>query len=111
MAGNTKQDRMPYFIYLYEQRILAQNIDGHIIDIGGYDTEERGISWLLDGNKEHGEERASEQEALDDIASKIDFLFLDGQFTSLPDLSADYGDRLDTASAKQIVLNELNDNA
>ncbi len=109
MAANNKQDRMPYFIYLCEQRILAQNIDGHIIDIGGYQTEEGGISWLLDGNKEQGEGINTEREALDDIAGKIDFLFLDGQFTSLPDLSADYGDKLETASAKQIVLNELSD--
>lgn len=109
MAVKNKQDRMPYFIYLCEQRILAQNIDGHVIDIGGYQTEAGGISWLLDGNKEKGEGLQSEQDVLDAIASHVDFLFLDGQFTSLPDLSADYGDKLETASARQIVLNELSD--
>ncbi|WP_110792024.1 hypothetical protein [Cronobacter sakazakii] len=37
------------------------------------------------------------------------FLFIDGQFTSLPDLSDDYAGKLDDAPAKEIVLSELSD--
>ncbi len=56
-----------------------------------------------------GENLKTEIEALEDIANKIDFLFLDGQFTSLPDISAEYKDKLTSAPSMEIVLNELGD--
>ena len=74
MVETSKQDRMPYLLFLCENSILAQKI-----------------------------------EALEDIANKIDFLFLDGQFTSLPDISAEYKDKLTSAPSMEIVLNELGD--
>ncbi|HFE8063970.1 hypothetical protein [Klebsiella pneumoniae] len=89
--------------------MLAQNIDGHVIDLGELTKQNGTINWLLDGNKEKGENLKTEIEALEDIASKIDFLFLDGQFTSLPDISAEYKNKLTSAPSMEIVLNEPGD--
>lgn len=55
MVETSKQDRMPYLLFLCENRILAQNIDGHVIDLGGLTKQNGTIDWLLDGNKEKGE--------------------------------------------------------
>lgn len=109
MVETSKQDRMPYLLFLCENRILAQNICGHVIDLGGLTKQNGTIDWLLDSNKEKGENLKTEIEALEDIANKIDFLFLDGQFTSLPDISAEYKDKLTSAPSMEIVLNELGD--
>ncbi|GAA1888727.1 hypothetical protein ACCR86_09450 [Klebsiella pneumoniae] len=109
MVETSKQDRMPYLLFLCENRILAQNIDGHVIDLGGLTKQNGTIDWLLDSNKEKGENLKTEIEALEDIANKIDFLFLDSQFTSLPDISAEYKDKLTSAPSMEIVLNELGD--
>ncbi|WP_414148531.1 hypothetical protein ACMGGR_07340 [Erwinia sp. BNK-24-b] len=111
MAETSKRDRMPYLLFLCEGHILAQNIDGHVVDLGTFTREAGKISWLMDGNSEKGEGLNTESEALEDIAGKTDFLFLDGQFTSLPDLSADYQEKLASLPAKEIVLNELDDTA
>lgn len=81
MVETSKQDRMPYLLFLCENRILAQNIDGHVIDLGGLTKQNGTIDWLLDGNKEKGENLKTEIEALEDLANKIDFLFL---MVSLP---------------------------
>ena len=100
MVETSKQDRMPYLLFLCENRILAQNIDGHVIDLGGLTKQNGTIDWLLDSNKEKGENLKTEIEALED---------LDGQFTSLPDISAEYKDKLTSAPSMEIVLNELGD--
>ncbi|WP_258575541.1 hypothetical protein [Candidatus Pantoea persica] len=44
-----------------------------------------------------------------DVAQHLRFLFVDGQFTSLPDVRGDYGDRLDNAPSREIALSDLND--
>ncbi|MDH8270722.1 hypothetical protein QIG44_27045, partial [Klebsiella pneumoniae] len=77
--------------------------DGHVIDIGGLNKKNGTIDWLLDSNKEKGENLKTEIEALEDIANKIDFLFLDSQFTSLPDISAAYKDKLTSPPSMEIV--------
>lgn len=109
MVETSKRDRMPYLLFLCESRILAQNIDGHLVDIGGFDNDDGKFAWRLDGNDEKGEGLGSESETLKDISGHIDFLFLDGQFTSLPDLSDEYKDKLAAAPSREIVLNELSD--
>lgn len=109
MVDTSKRDRMPYLLFLCEERIFAQNIDGHVIDIGGFSKENGKFSWRLDGNDEKGEGLSSESETLQDIAGHIDFLFLDGQFTSLPDQSGEYNDKLTSAPSREIILNELSD--
>ena len=48
MVETSKQDRMPYLLFLCENRILAQNIDGHVIDLGGL-TKQNGTIELASG--------------------------------------------------------------
>ncbi|MDK1236309.1 hypothetical protein [Cronobacter turicensis] len=109
MPESTQRDGMPYFLFLCDGRVLAQNIDGRIIDLGEARDENGTFAWRLDGNDEHGEGLKSASAVLDEIAAHLEFLFIDGQFTSLPDVSGDYAGRLDDAPAKEIVLNELSD--
>ncbi|EOI3554317.1 hypothetical protein ACMSZQ_000569 [Cronobacter dublinensis] len=109
MPEPTNRDGMPYFLFLCEGRVLSQNIDGQIVDLGEA-TEKRGaFTWRLDGNEEQGEGLSSAAAVLDDIAGHLTFLFLDGQFTSLPDVSDEYAGKLENAPAKEILLNELSD--
>lgn len=109
MPKSTQRDGMPYFLFLCEGRVLAQNIDGRIIDLGEATQENGAFARRLDGNDEHGEGLNNAGAVLDDIAGHLTFLFIDGQFTSLPDLSDDYAGKLDDAPAKEIVLSELSD--
>ncbi|MDT3665327.1 hypothetical protein ROK90_04765 [Cronobacter dublinensis] len=109
MPGSFQRDAMPYFLFLCEGRVLAQNIDGRIIDLGEATDENGTFAWRLDGNDEHGEGLQSAAAVLDDIAGHLEFLFLDGQFTSLPDVADDYAGKLDDAPAKEILLNEMSD--
>lgn len=109
MPESTQRDGMPYFLFLCEGRVLAQNIDGRIIDLGEATEEHGAFTWRLDGNDEHGEGLKNAGAVLDDIAGHLTFLFIDGQFTSLPDLSLNYAGKLDDAPAKEIVLSEMSD--
>ena len=34
MSENNR-DRMPYLLYFSRQRLMVENINGHIVDIGG----------------------------------------------------------------------------
>lgn len=109
MTSNSNKDAMPYNLYYCNNHLLAQNIDGHLVDIGTTETEDGQLSYQLDGNQEQGTGFDSPEALLADVETKISFLFLDGQFTSLPDVSADYRDTLDDAPSREIQLHELND--
>ncbi|MFH8133599.1 hypothetical protein ABU178_05325 [Pantoea osteomyelitidis] len=108
MSENNR-DLMPYNLFYCDERLLVQNIDGHLVDIGGATQQQGKYHWQLDGNDEQGDVSESAQAMLQDVEKHLSFLFLDGQFTSLPDLSKQYGDRLDSAPAREILLHELND--
>ncbi|WP_439214335.1 hypothetical protein [Duffyella gerundensis] len=109
MSENNR-DLMPYNLYLLDGHILAQNIDGHIVDIGTFEKEDAGFHWQVDGNDTKGEFYESAEAVLEDISRQLSFLFLDGQFTSLPDLSEKYSsERLASAPAREVKLHELRD--
>lgn len=109
MSENNR-DLMPYNLYLLDDHILAQNIDGHIVDIGTFEKEGTGFHWEVDGNATKGEFYESAEAVLEDISRQLSFLFLDGQFTSLPDLSEKYSsERLASAPRREIKLHELRD--
>lgn len=108
MSENNR-DLMPYNLYLFEGHILAQNIDGHLIDLGAAQQEGGRFHWQLDGNEAKGEHLASAEAVLEDIEAQLTFLFLDGQFTSLPDISEQYGEQLESAPVREIKLHELRD--
>ncbi|ORM72505.1 hypothetical protein HA48_14210 [Pantoea wallisii] len=109
MSENNR-DKMPYLLYLARQRLLLENIDGHIVDIGGAETTGDRYRWKLDGKEAQGETLNEVDALLEEVEKHLSFLFVDGQFTSLPDVSEDYGDRLDNAPSRQIALPELSDN-
>ena len=95
------RDRMPYLLYFSRQRLLVENIDGHIVDIGGAERVGDRYRWQLDG-KDAGEKRSRKWPNYWPRWKTPELLFVDGQFTSLPDVSADYGDRLDNAPSRQL---------
>ncbi|WP_343463349.1 hypothetical protein [Pantoea sp.] len=107
--SENKSDRMPYQLYYYRQRLLIENIDGHVINLGGVEHRSDRLLWQLDGKDAAGETPNDTEALFDDVTSALSFLFVDGQFTSLPDVSAEYGDRLDNAPSRELVLTELND--
>ena len=109
MSENNR-DRMPYLLYFSRQRLLVENIDGHIVDIGGAERVGDRYRWQLDGKDAGGETEQEVDELLAEVEKHLSFLFVDGQFTSLPDVSEDYGDRLDNAPSRQIALPGLSDN-
>ncbi|WP_130834169.1 hypothetical protein [[Erwinia] mediterraneensis] len=108
MAENNR-DLMPYRLFYCDDRLLVQNIDGHLIDIGGATQQQGRYHWQLDGNDEQGEQSASVQAMLQEVEQHLSFLFLDGQFTSLPDLSEQFADRLEDVPSREIRLHELSD--
>lgn len=108
MSENNR-DLMPYNLFYCDERLLVQNIDGHLVDIGGATQQNGKYHWQLDGNDEQSAQSESVPAMLGEIEKHLTFLFLDGQFTSLPDISRQYGDRLSSAPVREIALHELND--
>lgn len=78
-----------YTLYAANGRIYARNPVGALIDLGALRDDSGTYSFILDGDGVEGEGFGSEAEALEAAANSLDFFFLDGQFTSLPDQSAD----------------------
>lgn len=107
--SENKSDRMPYQLYYYRHRLLIENIDGHVVDIGSVELRNDTLLWQLDGKDASGETPNDTDVLFNDVTHALSFLFVDGQFTSLPDVSAEYGDRLDNAPSRELVLSELND--
>ncbi|WP_428946134.1 hypothetical protein ACQK5W_09365 [Pantoea sp. FN060301] len=106
MSNN--QDLMPYHLFYIQDRLLVQNIDGHLVDIGGATEQAGRYQWELDGNEEQGDSDSVEA-MLRDVEQHLSFLFLDGQFTSLEDLSERYAGELESAPSRQIALHELSE--
>lgn len=107
--SETSRDQMPYLLYFARQRLLIENVDAKVVDIGSAEMVANRFRWKLDGNDAHGETAAEVDELLEDVEKHLSFLYVDGQFTSLPDVSEDYGDRLDNMPFIEISLSELSD--
>ena len=107
--SENKRDLMPYLLYSCQSRLLVENIDGHVVDIGGAELVGGKLRWQLDGKEAKGTTENEAEEMLNDVARHLSFLFVDGQFTSLADVRGEYGDRLDNAPSREISLSELND--
>ncbi|TFZ06269.1 hypothetical protein EZ313_06395 [Ramlibacter henchirensis] len=90
-----------------EGRLYARNGDGKIIDLGKLARQPDG-SWhyLLDGNKLAGG-APSPEAAMADAASRMGFLYLDGQFTAVADAREHHAPRLDDAPAIELAIDEL----
>lgn len=100
--------RQPYTLYATAGRVFARNAAGPVIDLGALAPAEGGHAYQLDGNKLSGTGFASAEEALRDIAGRLHFLWLDGQFTALPDLRATHD--WSQAVRLEIELDELGPN-
>ncbi|AJA71147.1 MULTISPECIES: hypothetical protein [Pantoea] len=103
------RDRMPYLLYFARQRLLLENIDAKVVDIGSAEIVGNHFRWKLDGKNAQGETAKEVDELLEEVERHLSFLFVDGQFTSLPDVSEDYGDRLDNMPFVEVSLSELSD--
>lgn len=107
--SENKPDSMPYNLYYCHSRLLLENIDGHVVDIGGVETKGQYFQWQLDGKDAQGSVENDVGALLRDVEQHLSFLFVDGQFTSLPNVKEKYGDHLDNAASREISLPELND--
>ena len=100
--------QQPFTLYAAQGRVYARNRDQKVIDLGALARDDAGaFSYLLDGNKQSGKGFFTEEEALRDVAGKLRFLWLDGQFTAVADARDDPALNLDGATQLDIVLDEL----
>jgi hypothetical protein len=90
--------------------VFARNAAGPVVDLGSLARTQGGWCYLLDGNKLAGDGFATQEQALRDIASRLHFLWLDGQFTALPDVRQSAGVDFGKATQLEIELDELGPN-
>ncbi|MES2938119.1 MAG: hypothetical protein V4864_10575 [Pseudomonadota bacterium] len=102
--------KQPYTLYAANGRVYARNAAGPVIDLGELAQQDGGWRYLLDGNQLVGEGFFTPEGALRDIATRLRFLWLDGQFTSLPDVRACAGVDFSQATQLEIELDELGPN-
>jgi hypothetical protein len=88
-------------------RIYVRNVDQKVIDLGALSREDGGMRYLLDGNQMTGSGFRDAAAALRDIASKVRYLWLDGQFTAVADARDDPALNLDGATQVDVTLDEL----
>jgi hypothetical protein len=100
--------QIPFTFYAAANgRIYVRNVDQKVIDLGELSRESGGTGYLLDGNHMRGSGFKDDEAALRDIAAKVRFLWLDGQFTAVADARDDPGLNLDGATQIDVTLDEL----
>ena len=100
--------QLPFTFYAAANgRIYVRNVDQKVIDLGALSREDGGMRYLLDGNQMTGAGFRDAEAALRDIASKVRFLWLDGQFTAVADARDDPELNLDGATQVEVTLDEL----
>jgi hypothetical protein len=103
-AGPRKQ---PYTLYAAKGRLYARNAAGPVIDLGPLERDGSHWSWQLDGSQLRDHGFADERSALRDVARHLRFLWLDGQFTALPDVRQSAGVDFGSAAQLDIELDEV----
>lgn len=107
-AGANARQQQPFTLFAARGRVYARNRDQKLIDLGALERTDGGaFRYLLDGNQQAGEGFFTEEEALRDIAARVRFLWLDGQFTAVADARDDRDLNLDGAVQLDILLDEL----
>ena len=108
---NTSPDaarrQQPFTLYAASGRVYATNVAQKLVDLGALWRDDAGFRYLLDGNKMQGDGLITAEAALREIAQRVSFLYLDGQFTALADLRGTDGVALDGAVRLDIDLDEL----
>ncbi|WP_244846331.1 MULTISPECIES: hypothetical protein [unclassified Caballeronia] len=72
----------PFRLFAVEQRVLAQNVDGKVIDIGAMESKGGEYCARLDVDDITVEPKRSPELALKALVDKLTFDYLDGLFTS-----------------------------
>ena len=100
--------RLPFTFYAAANgRIYARNVDQKVIDLGALTREPAGVGYCLDGNHATGQGFRNEEAALRDIAARVRFLWLDGQFTAVADARESPDLNLEGATAVDATIDEL----
>lgn len=85
-VSDSERPRQLFTLYAAHGRIYCSNVDQKLVDLGALTRRDDGLSYLLDGNQLTGYGLPGQEEALRQVAERIDFLWLDGQFTALADV-------------------------
>ena len=94
-----------YTLYIANGRIYARNRQNHLIDIGAAQEQAGSFSWRLDGDETlHGHHLPNADAVMRELEKTMSFEFLDGQFTSLPDLIHNGEVRVADAPRREIAL-------
>ncbi|MDR5878118.1 hypothetical protein [Caballeronia sp. LZ032] len=72
----------PFRLFAVEQRVLAQNVDGKVIDIGAMEAKNGAFRARTDSGDIVTEPKRSAELALKALVEHLSFDFLDGLFTS-----------------------------
>lgn len=99
--------QQPFTLYAAGGRVYATNVAQKLVDLGALWRDAAGFHYLLDGNKMEGHGLITPEAALREMAQRVSFLYLDGQFTALADLRGTDGVVLDGAARLDITLDEL----
>jgi hypothetical protein len=105
--NDSSSRQKPFSFFAARGRIYARNVDQKLIDLGEMTRDDAGTGYVLDGNGMSGRGFKDEKTALDDMASKLRFLWLDGQFTAVADARDNADLDLDGATQVDITLDEL----
>ncbi|WP_321801797.1 hypothetical protein [Caballeronia sp. J97] len=94
----------PFRLFAVEQRVLAQNVDGKVIDIGGMDSDNGQFCACTDSGDIVTEPKRSAELALKALVGKLSFEYLDGLFTS--EREAEVNGRLQDYPSVEFELDE-----
>jgi hypothetical protein len=81
-SGDAPRDERPFRLFAVEQRVLAQNVDGKVIDIGAMESKNGQYCARLDVGEFSVEPKRSAELALKALVEELSFDYLDGLFTS-----------------------------
>ena len=99
--------RRPFTLYATEGRVYVSNVRNKLVDLGSIEQAPGGIGYVLDGEGPAGTGFGDIAAALGDIARRVSFLYLDGQFTAQADLRESMADRLDGSAQLHFDVDEL----
>ena len=97
----------PFTLYAAQGRVYASNVDQKLVDLGSLAPADDGWRYRLDGNGLDAGGLPDARAALEHLARRLRFLFLDGQFTALVDERGNGALDLDGAERLDIALDEL----
>ncbi|SAK58176.1 hypothetical protein AWB76_02527 [Caballeronia temeraria] len=94
----------PFRLFAVEERVLAQNIDGKVIDIGAMESKSGQFRACMDSGDIVTDSRRSAELALKALAGELSFDYLDGLFTS--EREAEFSGRLQDYPSVEFELDE-----